>query len=192
MKFFYIIICLLIASNVFCQTEKGKVIFKTTEYNHDKSISSIKYDTLIYNKNCDIEFYRNSFYKPFYFPEKVIDTNYRNQTITIWRDTTKAHDDIANWSHTYVYDGKSRIVEYSYSCCMVCSNMPFHYYFSYDQNNRIIRMENKMMWPFDTEKSKLLNDVYSFSYDSDGNVNILRYFNNDILQLQIEKISTQN
>ncbi|MCK8521063.1 hypothetical protein M0D21_05770 [Aquimarina sp. D1M17] len=109
---------------------------------------------------------RKHFFTPNHFPEKFIDSNYQNQTLVIWRNENKKKDFNNNWTNTYKYDSKSRITEYSYSGCIICSNMPYNFKVTYDKNDRIIELRNMI-----SEKQK-----FEIQYNASGEIKELKIF----------------
>ena len=122
--------------------------------------------TIVHLGKLDFDFYKKHFYVPYYYPDQVNDYRYKNDTITVWNDTTKVGDFKSNWSYTLIYDSSSRVTSYRYSGCMICSQLPYDYHFFYDHLGQVIKMTNN------------LNDdkTIEFRYDADGNiVNVMVY-----------------
>ncbi|MFT5617459.1 MAG: hypothetical protein ACI85I_000681 [Arenicella sp.] len=93
------------------------------------------------------------------FPENFVDPKYKNETIVVWRDENIKKNFERNWSYTYKYDSQSRLVEYSYSACLICSNMAYHYIVTYNEEGNVTRLNNM----FGNKRLEL-------KYNSDGYV----------------------
>ncbi|AUC75659.1 hypothetical protein [Olleya sp. Bg11-27] len=165
------LIFILFFSFLSCQTSEKEFI--VTDYDFDgkeyeNTIQKIDIDFI----NIDFKLMRAHFNVPYYFPEKFIDSKYKNQTITTWRNEDEKADEFLenfknnNWTHTYKYDYESKIVEYSYSGCMICSNMPYNYKVTYDENKRVIKLKNTT-----SEKQK-----FEFKYNSNGDIIELKLY----------------
>ncbi|PPK92521.1 hypothetical protein LY01_02922 [Nonlabens xylanidelens] len=168
------LIFIIFSSFLSCQTSEKEFIvtdfdFEGKEY--EKTDLKIDIDS----RNVDIKLMNEYFYVPYYFPEKFIDSKYKDQTITIWRNENEKTDDFLenfknnNWTHTYKYDLESKIVEYSYSGCMICSNMPYNYKVTYDENRRVIKLQNTI-----SEKQK-----FEFKYNSNGDIIELKLYSSE-------------
>lgn len=89
----------------------------------------------------DVNFYLKHYKILGQFPEKFIDTQFKNQTIVVWKDSTQKQDFHANWSHTLTYDQHARVIQYSYSGCILCATLPYDMFISYDSFNRVVKIE---------------------------------------------------
>ncbi|QNR24525.1 hypothetical protein [Croceimicrobium hydrocarbonivorans] len=135
--------------------------------------------TIVYSGKLDLDFYKKHFFTPYHYPQKMVDTNHKNDTITKWNDSTKVGDFNTNWSYTITYDSLSRVTSYRYSACMICSQLPYEFHFIYNQLGQVIKMINK------------LNDkkTIEFKYDPAGNiVNVKEYHGSDLTK-EIELIN---
>jgi hypothetical protein len=159
--------------NLFVSCYSQKVLtlqknFKTTTY-----INGIFYrakiDTLnIADENLTLSFFKNHFHKPHYLPENLVDHKYKNQTVTIWNYKSPKSDmeKQANWQSTYTYDSLSRIVNFTYSPCLVCSQHHYDYSVKYNllgQIERVINNEN-------------IKENYRISYNILGGVNHIEVY----------------
>jgi hypothetical protein len=141
-KLLFIFILFVFEQNVSAQNST-KQFLVTTYINgniYREKMENINTDS----DSINLSFMRKHFYEPNYFPEKFIDSNYKNETIVIWKNKDKVKDFKTNWTNTYVYDSDSRVIEYSYSGCIACSNMPYNFKVFYDENNNVIRLENNI------------------------------------------------
>mgnify|MGYP001177149147 CR=1 FL=1 len=129
--------------------------------------------TIVHSGKLDFDFYKKHFFTPYYYPRKMVDSNHKNETITIWNDSTKIGDFNTNWSFTITYDSLSRVTSYKYSACMICSQLPYDFHFFYNQLGQVVKMTNN------------LNDnkTIEFKYDTDGNiVNVKEYHGSDLMK----------
>ena len=129
--------------------------------------------TIVHKGKLDFKFYKKHFFIPYHYPRKIVDLNHKNDTITIWNDSTKVGDINSNWNYTITYDSLSRVTSYRYSACVICSQLPYDYHFFYNQLGQVIKMTNN------------LNDnkTIKFKYDSDGNiVNVKDYRGSDLIK----------
>lgn len=134
--------------------------------------------TIVYSGKLDLDFYKKHFLSPYHYPQKMVDPKHKNDTITIWNDSTKIGDFNANWSYTLTYDSLSRVSSYKFSGCMLCAQLPYEFYFFYNRLGQLIKMKNN------------LNDkiTLEFKYDTDGNiVNVKDYRSSDLTK-EIELI----
>jgi len=168
---------------VYGQTQKKSVLFVHTYFNSDGSIFKTDKKSVFVDKVLDLGFYRKQFYKPYHFPEKFINTKFRNQTIEVWNDSTKPKDIKSNWTYTYYYDNFSRVTLYSYSSCFICGQQAFNIQIYYDKKNRPIRFSIRHSFEKDLPES----EKYEFRYDDNGNIVQLKFFNEGRLVEQIDK-----
>jgi hypothetical protein len=127
--------------------------------------------TIVFSGKLDFDFYKKHFFTPYHYPQKMVDPNRKNETVTIWNDSTKIDDFKTNWSYSITYDSLSRVTSYRYSGCMICSQSPYDYHFFYNHLGQVIKMTNN------------LNDnrTIEFKYDTDGNiVNVKEYRGSDL------------
>jgi len=137
-------------------------------------------ETIVHLGKLDFDFYRKYFYVPYYYPEKMVDTNFKNDTITTWSDTTKVGNFYNNWSQIIIYDSFSRVISYSYSSCILCSELAYDYHFFYNQQNQVIKM---------TKNHINDNDFIEFKYDTYGNIVNLKIFRGSELEKEIRLIN---
>ena len=173
-------IVVLLTSGLSLFAQNSEKQFVVIEYINGNAYRE-KTEKIITNlEKIDIAFMRKHFYVPYYFPEKFIDSKYNNETVVVWRNENDKKDFKSNWTNTYVYDSQSRVKEYSYSGCLICSNMAYNYKVAYDQNNRVTKLENRI-----SEKQ-----IIEFDYDMRGEIIELRVcsHNNEL----IKKITLEN
>jgi len=124
------------------QNSVKEFIIADYSYNEEENVAYKNID--LDSSLIDFNFMKKHFNTPYYFPDKFVDFKYKNETITVWRDENEIKDNFksSNWSHTYKYDLKSRIIEFSYSGCLVCSNLAYNFRVTYDENGRVIELKN--------------------------------------------------
>ena len=136
MRQFPIVILIIISIGCLGQTNQLRV-FETTEYMKGSPFMQ-KFDTVkAENRLIDIYFFKNHFHIPYYLPETLIDKQYKNQTISKWRDSTSEKDLKQNWENKYTYDNFGRIIKFTYSGCIICSNLPYNYNVTYNLKGQI-------------------------------------------------------
>lgn len=165
---FLIKLTLIILSLTFLSCQKLEKEFTVTDY-----VNGIEYrkktKVIIDSANIDLKFIRKHFYVPYNLPEKFIDFKYKNEEIVIWRDDERIKDFKDNWTNTFKYNYQSQITEYSYSGCMICSDMPYNYIVTYDEIGRVIKLENTI-----STKEK-----FEFKYNSNGQIKKLNLYTSD-------------
>ena len=181
----------------FCFGQPGKMrIFKVTEIISDSPVIITHMDTIRVEGKLEFDFYRRNFYEPS-FPSRAFFTpRFRNENVTEWNDSPRKDDNRFNWRNIYRYDSLSRMTEWMYTGCLVCANLPFHWFIYYDQQNRPVRMENAPNYGYPTniydhsfhlKKGQIIQSVYIFEYDGDGNLTgIKKFFDRTKLELAIE------
>ena len=162
-------------------------VFKTTYFY--ESIIKTKFDTLVVNEKIDIGFYRKYFHIPYYYPQQSVNEQYKDTTIEKWAYEELEKDFVRNWTYTYVYDSLSRVINYNFSGCWVCSQLPFYTSIFYDELNRPI----KIQWAYSPFK-KPEEDYGEIIIKYDDNGNIVQLIDKCIggLKMQIEKIASDN
>jgi|WetSurMetagenome_2_1015567.scaffolds.fasta_scaffold01793_7 hypothetical protein len=190
MKTRLISLILIILFNFSCKEGKDNGFFKTTYFDSEGKEYKAVIDTIPFCDTLDLTFYRQHFFKPYYYPEKFIDKRYKNETQVVWADSTKEKKFYSNWTITYRYDSLSRVVEYEYSGCFICNQLPYTYIISYDNKNRPVRMGNRPTLgnPNENLKSKPSTEEFIFLYDKNDKIIRIQEFLFGKLIEQIEKI----
>ena len=190
MKTKLIVLISIILLSFSCKERKDNRLFKTTYFDSEGLEYKTVIDTIPFCDTLDLTFYSKHFYKPYYYPEKFIDKRYKDETIVVWADSTKERKFYSNWTITYRYDSLSRVIEYAYSGCFICNQIPYTYIISYNKKNRPVRMENRptLGKPNENLKSKPSTEEFVFLYDENDNIiRIQEYLFGKLIE-QIEKI----
>jgi hypothetical protein len=178
------------------QMSKEIAVFKTEDFTNINSKNTIKIEKIRVDSILDLNFFKKHFYVPYYFPENLIDKSYKNQTVTVWRDKTAKKDYKTNWTHTLTYDNKSRVTDYSFSGCLICSTIPYTIKLFYNDRNEVVKMEKYygLEVPIgDSVANRKLStpprpvEAFIFHYDN-GNIIKLDCFVDEVLSKRISKI----
>ena len=196
MKTTFTIIISVLTMALFGQDRSKRVCFKTTYFAEDGLVFKTTLDTILVNQTLDIDFYNKHFNQPFYYPNPLINSQYKDTTIIVWRDTLNKKDFKTNWAYTTIYDNQSRAIKYIYSGCLICSQFPFNVKLFYDKTNRPIRIEKRYGIGYKIAKDKLVKSVdkgfpeddYRIKYNLDGDIIQLRCFKNGKRNIQIDKM----
>ena len=197
MRTLLFVISYFLFSSLFGQTSKNNVVFKTEDFTSMNSKISIKTEKIRIDSVIDLYFFKKHFYIPYYIPETLIDKSYKDQIVTVWRDTTIKMDYKTNWTHTYTYDIKSRVTDYSFSGCLVCSNLPYTIKLFYNESDKVVKMKKYYSLKIPTVDGvttiKLsippqAVETFILGYDSKGNIIQLEYFVDEILRKRISKL----
>jgi hypothetical protein len=174
MRQFPILIMTFLFGRCYGQTQAVKV-FKKTEYINGIFYREL-YDTLkIENKKIDIYFFEKNFHSPYYLPDKFIDKGYKNKTVSVWREPKAKRDHQFNWENTYTYDSVGRVIKYTYSGCLICSNLPYNYIVTYNSLSQVDNIKNTMSG----------KDSYKFYYSSTGDIKQFDHYSLDELKKTI-------
>ena len=196
MRTLHLIISIFLYSNLLGQTSKNYAVFKTEDFTNIKLKNSTKTEKISYDGSLDLHFYRKHFFIPYYFPDKLIDTSYKSEIVIIWRDTTEKRDYKSNWTHTFKYDEKSRVTDYAFSGCFICSNLPYTIKLFYNNLDEVIKMEKYYSLEIPTgdsltnRKLSILKppvETFIFNYDNNREIIRLDYFINEVLSKRISK-----
>jgi hypothetical protein len=153
----------------YCGLSYGqKSIFGTTYFSSDSIDYMTKNDTLETKDILTLDFYRKHFFIPYNYPKHFVNLDYRDTTIVIWNNPDGEKDYKNNWTSSYTYDKSSKVIEYEYSGCFICSQLPYSLSIQYDKLNRPLRFESKTNL-MDT-KRKIPDEEFEFKYDIKGNV----------------------
>ena len=196
MRTLLFIISIFLFSSLLGQTPKNFGVFKTEDFTNINSKTTIKTEKIIIDGLLDLNFFRKHFFIPYYYPQNLIDKSFKNQSVTVWRDTTVKMDYKTNWTHTLKYDDKSRVTDYSFSGCIVCSNLPFTIKLFYNERDEVVKMEKYYSLGIptgDTMTTKKVStlpqpvETFLFLYDNKCNIIKLEYFINEVLSKRISK-----
>lgn len=167
--------------------------FKTTNFLNKTKAPKPRIYTIAITGTLDINFYKKHFSVPYNVPSLLIDKRYSNTSSLTWNDTIKAKKYFDNWTYTKTFDSLSRVIKYEYSGCQLCSQMPYEYTFFYDDQNRVIKIENKNDWSNGSkqnEQSKVSTsqptEEIHFKYDSGDNIIQIKKWSYKILEQLIE------
>jgi len=166
---------------------KNDSVIKEIYIKPDLILFKTKFDTLAVNEKIDIGFYRKHFRTPYYCPQQFVSEQYKDTTIEKWANEGIEKDFVRNWTYTYVYDGLSRVINYNFSGCWVCSQLPFYTSIFYDELNRPI----KIQWAYSPFK-KPEEDYEEIVIKYDDNGDIVQLKENFGFRRQIEKIASDN
>lgn len=197
MRLLFFIISFFCYSNLFGQTPGNYAVFKIEDFAYIKSGKGIRTERVNLDGSLDLKFYRKHFNTPYYFPENLIDKFFKNQIVTVWMDTTKEKDFKFNWAHTFKYDEKSRVTSYSFSGCLICSNVPYTIKLFYNGLDEVVRMEkydSSVVLASDYVnggmliKKQLPVDVFILEYDKSSNIIQIERFKSGVLSERIRKM----
>lgn len=150
-------------------------IFKSVEFVSGQFYRQT-FDTVkILHKPINIYFFRHHFYSPYYLPEKFINKQYKNRKVSIWAYPPGKKNNQGNWENTYTFDSLGRVVNYTYSSCVICSSLPYNYDVVYNLKGQVTKI-------FSSHKM----DSFKFYYDRRGNV--VKY--EKFMQGELERVIT--
>jgi len=131
----FFILCFMAAVSV-AQTAKPRILI-ISEYSKG-ALKQRECDTIKTNdEKTDVYFFQKHFQTPPFVPETLIDTSQANKKISEWQDPDAEDRIYSNWEYSYTYDSLGRMVNYSYSGCFICSNMPYNYNIIYNSAGQI-------------------------------------------------------
>lgn len=158
-------------------------VFEVENFNHTVKIIAIQTE-----QKVDLNFYRENFHIPYFFPSEFINPKFKNETVVKWNNEEGDKDYMQNWTYTYTYDEYSRVVKYEYSGCFVCSQLPYEVQIKYDENNRPIELIKSYMTS--KELNPLTNNPtlteFRIEYNEKDEVKKLLSFQSDKLIQRIE------
>jgi len=99
-----------------------------------KTIESPKSEINVY-------FFKDHFAQFYGLPNELVNEKLKNQEITEWEFKDKPKKFIENWTETYKYDSNGKLIEYKYSGCTICSQLPWGYKLIYNQKGNIIEQQ---------------------------------------------------
>lgn len=178
-----IIILSFLTFNFGC-TKKNSLVFKvSTNYSDGKSYL-IKTKTIENTKSkIDVFFFKKHFNKFYGLPKKLINRKLKNQEITEWNFKNKPQNLEENWKETYTYDPKGRLIEYKYSGCTICSQMPWGYKLFYNTDDDIVEQQIYFLEKkFHVEKDKIKVN-YVFNNEMSNHIKLI-YNNRNIIKFE--------
>ena len=171
--------------------QNDSISFKVTDYLYGNVFSKTK--TIAAPKQLGIQTYKDVFYLFYDVPADFVQPKLRNDTIRSWglENAPKSFD--SNWFTTSSYDANGRLVRYTYSGCVFCSQMPWGYTLTYNNNNQIVALETYLIQATDSITlwhyfgSFTFSDPWSerlvLNYDSNGNIiNATQFDQNGLLK----------
>lgn len=123
-------------------------------------------DTIEVTGKIDIYFFKANFFSPYYIPDRFIDKRYKDEVISIWAQPDVEKDYRKNWEYKYSYDSLGRVINYSYSSCLLCSQLPYNYIVKYNSSGMV------------EEIYSTINTIESFRFyynNGDGIIKLQRY-----------------
>jgi hypothetical protein len=141
MRSIIITILTILISNCYAQTGRGRV-FKRTEYTNGIVYRQTIVGVNVENTPVDIYFLSKYFYSPYYLPEKFTDERYIGQIISSWSEPDSEENFQRNQKYTCTYDSIGRVINYTYSSCILCSNMPYNYSVTYNSKGQVALIVN--------------------------------------------------
>uniref|UniRef100_UPI0037DDD574 hypothetical protein n=1 Tax=Zhouia sp. PK063 TaxID=3373602 RepID=UPI0037DDD574 len=93
------------------------------------------------NSKIDINFFKEHFLEFYGVPKELTKKNLKDQEITEWKFKDKPKELMENWKEIYTYDSDGKLIEYKYSGCTICSQIPWGYKLLYNKNNDIVEQQ---------------------------------------------------
>jgi hypothetical protein len=157
---------------------RGKIKFEVIYYVNGNLYQKTLIDTIdLAGSKVDLYFFKKHFDIPYHLPEKFIDHKYKSETITRWANGVAEKDLQTNWKLTFTYDNLSRVVNYTYSSCVACNDLPRSYDVTYNKLGLVAMI---------TSVSNLgIEETYKIYYDAKGSVKQLDLMVFDKLDKQI-------
>jgi hypothetical protein len=122
----------------FSQAQNNTLKFKISSdlkgiYNYEKV------DTLSSPKSkLDIYFYKNHFNLFYGVPKSLTQPELKNREIISWANENTPKELKKNWVESFKYDSEGKLIEYKYSGCYICSQLPWGYKLIYNENRELI------------------------------------------------------
>ncbi|MCK0158815.1 hypothetical protein MWU65_16610 [Cellulophaga sp. F20128] len=141
-----------------------------------------KFKTIAQPKSLlDISFYKDNFGEFFGLPKRLIRPELKNQEIIKWANESEPKKLTKNWVESYTYDAEGKLIEYQYSSCVICSQLPWGYKLIYNENKEVIeqRIYSLHLKNVDKEigvlsKTELDEEWFTskvkLTYDKNGNI----------------------
>ena len=93
------------------------------------------------NSKINIYFLKKYYHEFHGLPNNLINKNLKNQEVAEWEFKNKSETYLENWKEIYTYDSVGRLIEYKYSSCKICSQMPWGYKLIYNNNNDVVEQQ---------------------------------------------------
>jgi hypothetical protein len=159
MRAFVIAVTTVFSLSSLAQTGKVKV-FRKAEFINGNLYKQTNDTIKVIQETIDIYFFRRHFSSPYYLPEKFIDRRKKNTKVCVWSNPNTKRGSPTNWENTYTYDNIGRLINFAYSGCSICSNLPYSYTVTYNARGQVASI-------FNTITTK---DRFNFYYDKNGDV----------------------
>lgn len=171
------------------QTGSHLEIFLKEDFFNGTGETAVTKDTSTVSGLVDLDFYHKTYFIPYDYPTQFVNHRFKNQTHIEWSDSSRTRNYQKNWTHSFRYDERSRVTEYSYSSCAICSQFAYTVKIYYDVEDRPIKLE----MGHDERKSDgtagyEVRDVYLLGYDTQGNIAKLEKYNYGKLAVRITKM----
>lgn len=176
MKVKFLIFFLFIFQYSFGQTDS--LTFKESTYIVGNPYRTIFKSIKKSNDLIDVYFFKQHYYLFYSLPTELTNKELKNHKIEKWAFENTPENSNSNWKNTYEYDSEGKLISYSYSSCLTCSQISYHYKLLYNKKNQIIK-QIKIGF-----KGKILEEVL-LEYDIEGNIIKLEKYGQD---KQIEQI----
>tara|TARA_B110000977_G_C10873503_1_gene414599 strand:+ start:164 stop:760 length:597 start_codon:yes stop_codon:yes gene_type:complete len=158
-------------------------------FQKEKTILSEEY-------KIDISFFKKHFGEFHTIPKTLSKEHLKNQEIREWGFQNRTKEWNTNWVVSYKYDSDGKLIEYKYSGCKGCSQMPWGYKLIYDSKNRIIEQQSygiklnfnlkKDSIPDKFELNNILNNRIILKYDSENNITRFERYSTKGIEYLIE------
>ena len=132
------------------------------------------------DSKINVYFFKEHFAQFYGLPNELANENLKGQEITEWEFKDRPKELSENWTETYKYDSEGKLIEYKYSGCTICSQLPWGYKLIYNQNNDIIEQQvYYLVQKVYTEKDGLkvkhelkdeMKRKINLTYDNNGNI----------------------
>lgn len=147
------------------------VVLRTTQYINGNSYRQ-RLDTIkSSNEIIDALFIKHHSGILYHLPEAIVDKSHKNKTIT-------ERNDAINRTKLFTYDSLSRLVNFSNSSCVVCSDLPYNYKITYNVIGKIETITSNGFGVYS----------YKFQYDEKANLRELNCYSGTELTEKVELI----
>lgn len=160
-----------------------KIEFKVIDYNYSdgmvsreeiKSIDPSSHS----NDRADLYFFQKHFavLPGHHLPAKFINTQYRSEKVTVSKGSPTRPE--TNRQYSVTYDSLSRVVNYTYSGCMYCSDLTYDYEVTYNEAGKVDMIIRCAPGP----------ELYKVYYDAKGNIQQLEQYTFGRLTKRITRV----